>query len=70
MNTVLVIGTSGSVYPANMIPETAKQYGAKVIEINPEQSEFTRKGITNIFLRGSASAAMRVLWKAIQDCQK
>jgi NAD-dependent deacetylase len=49
----IVIGTTGEVMPASMLPYTAKQFGAKIIEINPEPSNFTNQ-ITDIYLRGKA----------------
>ena len=70
VKTVLVIGTSGTVQPACLIPEVAKQCGAKIIEVNLEPSEFSRKGITDIYLSGQSSAVMCKLWKAIRNCQK
>lgn len=70
VKTVLVIGTSGTVQPACLIPDVAKQCGAKIIEVNLEPSEFSRKGITDIYLSGQSSAVMRKLWKAIRNCQK
>ncbi len=36
-----VIGTSAVVYPAAHLPITAKQSGARVIEINPEQTDIS-----------------------------
>jgi NAD-dependent deacetylase len=36
-----VIGTSAVVYPAASLPIVAKQTGAKVIEINPEQTDIS-----------------------------
>ena len=40
---VIIIGTTGEVYPAAYLPFTAKKRGAKIIEINPESSNFTHK---------------------------
>lgn len=37
---MLVLGTSGVVYPAAAIPQKAKESGAKVIEINPGESVY------------------------------
>jgi NAD-dependent deacetylase len=34
-STMLVVGTSGVVYPAAALPQKAKEAGARVIEINP-----------------------------------
>jgi NAD-dependent deacetylase len=38
---MLVIGTSGVVRPAADMPHYAKGHGAKLIEINPAESEVT-----------------------------
>jgi NAD-dependent deacetylase len=53
-NTLLIIGTSGVVYPAAEIPFTAKSKGATIIEINVEDTPFT-SSITDYFLKGTAS---------------
>ncbi len=60
-DVMLVIGTTGIVYPAAMIPITAKQNGAKIIEVNLEPSAYTQEGITDIFLQGKATEVMRNL---------
>lgn len=59
-DVVLVIGTTGEVMPAAMIPTEAKRNGAVVIEINTEESNYT-DGITDYFLRGKASEILRQL---------
>jgi NAD-dependent deacetylase len=38
---MLVVGSTGAVYPAALVPRRAKEHGATLIEINPEPSEFT-----------------------------
>lgn len=60
----LLIGTTGTVMPANMIPVQAKQNGAAIIEINPHRSEYT-KTITDVFLKENAIAAMEALMDEI-----
>ena len=40
-DVMLVIGTSAVVYPAADMPRIAKQAGATIIEINPEQTDLT-----------------------------
>lgn len=50
---LLIVGTTGEVVPANMLPGLAKSAGARIIEINPQPSEYTG-AITDIFLRGKA----------------
>lgn len=49
----IIIGSTGEVMPANQIPVMAKQHGAKIIEINPEPSNYTHR-ITDIYLQGKA----------------
>ncbi len=56
----MIIGSTGEVMPANQIPPMAKQNGAKIIEINPEESNYTN-GITDIFLKGKAGEVMSLL---------
>ena len=53
----LVIGTTGEIMPASLIPQIAKQNGATIIEINTEPSSYTN-GITDIFLQGKATEMM------------
>ena len=56
----IIIGSTGEVFPAALIPEMAKQNGAKIIEINIEASSYTGR-ITDIFLQGRASQVMTEL---------
>lgn len=53
-DVVLIIGTTGEVMPAAMIPMEAKRFGAEIIEINTEASNYTSQ-ITDYFLQGKAS---------------
>jgi NAD-dependent deacetylase len=62
----LVIGTSGVVQPAASLVDTAKVYGARVIEINPNPSEHTR--LADVFVQDgcrSALAAIDRAWREI-----
>lgn len=61
---MLIIGTGGEVMPANQIPVMAKQNGARIIEINPAASAYTGN-ITDIFLKGKATAIMELLETAL-----
>lgn len=54
---LLVIGTRAEVFPANTIPQTAKENGAKIIEINVERTALT-DFVTDVFLEGDASEIM------------
>jgi NAD-dependent deacetylase len=60
----LLIGTTGEVMPACLIPRTAKTCGAAIIEINTARSEFTDE-ITDIFLEAPATRAMKCLLRAL-----
>ncbi len=53
----IIIGTNAEVMPAAEIPEVAKQNGAKIIEINIQESHLTNS-ITDIFLKGNASEVL------------
>lgn len=53
----IIIGTTGEIQPASMIPRIAKENGAKIIEINTKRSYFT-DDITDIFLQGKATEIM------------
>lgn len=51
---MLLIGTTGEVMPASMIPKVAKRAGATIIEINTAQTVYTQT-ITDLFLKGRAA---------------
>ncbi|MBZ4676596.1 MAG: polymerase subunit sigma [Anaerophaga sp.] len=56
----LVIGSTGEVMPAAMIPWEAKRNGASIIEINPKPSGFTGS-IVDVHLVAKASEALVAL---------
>jgi NAD-dependent deacetylase len=60
----ILIGTTGTVAPANLIPSAAKSNGATIIEINPAPSEYTSR-VTDIFLQDGATKAMTRLMEKI-----
>lgn len=53
----LIIGTTGEIMPASQIPKYAKNNGAKIIEINPQKSNYTSQ-ITDIHIVGKATEIM------------
>ena len=57
---LLVIGTSAQVSPACDIPRIAKEQGARIIEINPEETSLTSR-VTDIHLPGNASRVVERL---------
>jgi NAD-dependent deacetylase len=56
-DVMLIVGTTGLVYPAAQIPRTARLQGAFIIEINPEPSEYTGS-VTDLYLQGTAEEMM------------
>lgn len=53
---VIVVGTTGEVMPAGMIPIEAKRNGAIIIEVNPTKSAFTER-YTDIYIQSKAGDA-------------
>ncbi len=64
-DVMLVIGTSGSVAPANYLPHIAKNHGAKIIEINPNETELP-KNILDVVIREKAAAALGKILEFIE----
>jgi NAD-dependent deacetylase len=65
-DALLIVGTTGEVMPAAMIPYIAKTHGAKLIEINVGPSRLTEL-LTDVFLEGKATEVMTRLRAAMQD---
>ena len=61
---MILIGTTGEVYPAAMVPQMASRNGATIIEINPSPSLYTNK-ITDIFIQAGAVEAGKALRKEL-----
>ena len=55
-DVMLVIGTSGVVYPAAQLPTVAKEQGAIVIDINPDCTPISE--IADFFLQGPSGEIM------------
>jgi NAD-dependent deacetylase len=54
----IIIGTTGEIQPASLIPVVANSKGDKIVEINIKKSNFT-DDITEIFIKEKASTAMK-----------
>lgn len=65
---ILVVGTSGMVHPAAGFPLLAKQAGAFVIEVNPEETPITRDA--DVFLQGPAGRVLPTLVKCLRSLNK
>jgi NAD-dependent deacetylase len=58
-DVLLVVGTSGLVYPAAGFAEVAKEHGARVVEINPERTPLS--ALTDVFVAGGAKTILPAL---------
>jgi NAD-dependent deacetylase len=62
---MLLVGTTGEVMPAALIPNAAKEQNqAIIIEVNPEPSLYTDK-LTDIFLQGKAGEVLPKLTELV-----
>lgn len=62
---VVVVGTSGVVYPAAGLPEIALARGAVVIEVNPEPTPLSEAATA--YIRQSAGAALPTLLQRLPE---
>ena len=53
-NLFILVGTTGEIIPASIIPYFAKEARARIIEINIKPTQYTHK-IVDIFLQGKAT---------------
>jgi NAD-dependent deacetylase len=64
-HALMIVGTSAVVSPANTIPSVAKQNGARIIEINKEETHLT-DSITDVFLQGGAGDIISALVEEVK----
>jgi NAD-dependent deacetylase len=58
-DTMLIVGTSGQVWPAAGLPLWAKERGVKLIEVNPQAADFG-----GLWLQGTATEVVPRLVQA------
>lgn len=63
-DVMLVVGTSGVVYPAALLPQRAKEAGAVVIDVNPVVGAVTE--IADFFLEGPSGELLPALIEAMR----
>ncbi len=66
-DVMLAIGTSGVVYPAAYLPFEAKNAGAKVIVVNPNENPFSR--VSDAYIPLNAGEAMSSLIEAVKEAR-
>lgn len=64
-DVLLIVGSTGEVYPAASLPRQAAGQGARIIEINPEPSAFTA-AMQTMFLGLPAGQALSLLDRALE----
>mgnify|MGYP001765446929 CR=1 FL=1 len=62
---MILLGTSGTIYPAAGFPSTARHRGAKLIEVNPYETLFT--GICEVILRAPAAECFPLVVERIKQ---
>lgn len=62
---VLVLGTSGVVYPAASIPMEGKRSGARVIEINPNENAYSQ--LTDLFIDQKTGQSLPLIVKMMKE---
>lgn len=62
-DAMLVVGTSGLVYPAAQLPVIARQAGAAVIDVNPQPGPIS--SLADIFLQGKSGEILPELLNAL-----
>jgi NAD-dependent deacetylase len=61
----ILIGTTGEIMPASLIPIQAKKNNVKIIEVNIQSSNYTNT-ITDVFLKGKATEILEKLLKLLE----
>lgn len=64
-DALIAIGTSGVVQPAAALPQIARDAGATVIQINPQETALD--GVTHVNVRAPAARALPLLYARIQE---
>ncbi len=60
---MLVIGTSGMVYPAADLPAACRRRGGRIIVVNPHENNFT--GLGGVFLHAKSGVALAELARRV-----
>jgi NAD-dependent deacetylase len=63
-DVMLIVGTSGVVYPAAAVPLIAREAGATVIDVNPQWDALARS--CDLFLRGPGGEVLPELVRAVR----
>ncbi len=61
---IIVVGTSGVVQPAAMIPVIVKYHGGKIVDINIEEDNYTN--IADLFIKAKAGQVFKTLGEKLK----
>jgi NAD-dependent deacetylase len=64
-HTLMIVGTSGMVYPVASLPQMAKDHGAFVLEINLERTPIS--ALADATLVGKAGDVLPTIWAALRE---
>lgn len=64
-DVMLVVGTSGMVNPAALLPDYARRFGATIIEVNPDETPISR--FAHVRLQGPSGEMLPLLLAALDD---
>jgi NAD-dependent deacetylase len=67
-DVLLLVGTSGTVWPAAELPSVAARAGARVVEVNPEPSELTH--LAAAYIQGAAGDVLPRLAAAVAEWRR
>lgn len=67
-DVMLILGTSGVVYPAASLPRYARESGAKIIDINPREHPFA--DISDVVISEKTGAALPRILEEVKKIQK
>lgn len=67
---MLVCGTSAVVYPAAELPRVAKRRGAKVVEINFEETPLTLEGVSDYIIKGKVGEILPKIVEEVKELRK
>ncbi len=67
-DTALIVGTSGTVHPAAGFASVAKEAGATLIEVNPEETPITE--IADIFVQSTSAKALEQIVRSLKETRK
>jgi NAD-dependent deacetylase len=62
---LIIVGTSGIVYPAAMLPMKARRAGAFIVDINPQYGPTA--DVADVFVRGPSGEVLPDLTNAVME---